>query len=324
MFGKPFVCALAYLVTTTALGCGTGDGVDDSASEGGNAGTSEGGNGGDESGGNAGQEQGGNAAGSSAGAGGTAKGGSGGTGGANVGGTTAGIGGTVAGMGGTAAGSGGTAGLNPYNLPTNRPLLIQPLGDSITEGKGTEQEASYRRPLWKKLKAAGYNVDFVGSRNVQLGNAPPFFKDYDPDHEGHYGWRLSEIIKPENIEAWLKLYTPDVALVHLGTNDQGGGSGAQILANTETLVKKLRADNPAIVILLAQLILPGSAGQSFNSMLPALAQKLTTTTSPILVVNQQQGFTSADTIDGLHPNPMGQEKMATKWFASLMTFLPKP
>ena len=328
MFGKPSVYAVAVLLCVkTTLGCGAGV-ADVPEAEGGSAGSAEGGAGEQAPGGANGQDQGGaDAGGNAAGmAGGNAgRGGAGGQGGvpAGMGGTSSGMGGTSSGMGGTSSGMGGTAAANPYNLPTNRPLLIQPLGDSITEGKGTDQEASYRRPLWKKLKAAGYNVDFVGSRKVQLGDAPPFFKDYDPDHEGHYGWRLSEIIRPENIEAWLKLYTPDVALVHLGTNDSDGGAPA-LLANTETLVKKLRADNPAVVILLAQLIQPGPVGQSFNSMLPGLAQRLTTPMSPILVVNQAQGFTTADTIDGIHPNPMGQEKMATKWFASLATFLPKP
>lgn len=228
-------------------------------------------------------------------------------------------------MGGAAGGVGGSAAVraNPYNLPSHRSLLIQPLGDSITEGKGTAEEASYRRPLWKKLKAAGYNVDFVGSRKVQLGDAPHFYKDYDPDHEGHYGWPLSQIIRAENLDIWLKAYTPDVALVHLGTNDSNGGT-ANLLANTETLVKKLRADNPAIVILLAKLIQPGPVQQAFNTMLPDLAKKLDSAASPILVVDQVSGFTKADTIDGIHPNPMGQEKMATKWFAALETFLPKP
>lgn len=313
MFGKPSVSAFAvfFALVHATSGCGAGDAEADD--DGGGAGGSQGGGGGQE-------DEGGSGGNNQPGAGGAAGGASGP---GAVGGAHGGQGGSAAGAGGNTPGAGGASGSNPYGLPTNRPILIQPLGDSITEGKGTDQEASYRRPLWKKLKDARYNVDFVGSRKLQLGDAPPFFKDYDPDHEGHYGWKLAEVIKPENLGQWLKLYTPDVALVHLGTNDSAAGA-ATLVTNTETLVKQLRADNPAIVIVLAQLIQPGPTQQGFNSMLPALAQKLTTPMSPILVVNQTLGFTNADTIDGIHPNPSGQEKMATKWFASLMTFLPTP
>ncbi|MDX2023866.1 MAG: SGNH/GDSL hydrolase family protein [Deltaproteobacteria bacterium] len=210
------------------------------------------------------------------------------------------------------------------HLPTGRAIRIQPLGDSITEGKASAQEATYRRPLWKKLIAANYNVDFVGTRNVQLGDAKPFYNDYDPDHEGHYGWKLSQVLP--QIDAWLASYAPDVSLVHLGTNDQSGASGAEILAMTETLIGKLRKKNPNIVIFVAQLIAPNASGRAFNASLPGLAARITSEASPVIVVDQTTGFDwhpGIDTIDGIHPNPAGQEKMAAKWYMGLVKVLPK-
>ena len=42
-------------------------------------------------------------------------------------------------------------------------LRVMPLGDSITNGTGSNDTAGYRGFLWTFLKNAGYNVDFVGS-----------------------------------------------------------------------------------------------------------------------------------------------------------------
>ena len=75
------------------------------------------------------------------------------------------------------------------------------LGDSITNGNASgvvpDNSAfyvSYRKPLWDRLKAAGYVVDddvFVGS--LITGDA---VADFDPDHDGQRGWRADEINLP--------------------------------------------------------------------------------------------------------------------------------
>ncbi len=78
-----------------------------------------------------------------------------------------------------------------------------PLGDSITVGghiDGTpplNERTGYRQKLWQLLQAAGYNVDFVGSQVA--GEAVP---NFDPDNEGHGGWRDDQIAA--NVYAWLQ------------------------------------------------------------------------------------------------------------------------
>ncbi len=77
------------------------------------------------------------------------------------------------------------------------PIKIMPLGDSITQGIASgvadeEFQVSFRKALYDKLKAAGYVVDdeiFVGT--LFSGESVP---DFDPDHEGHPGWRADEIV----------------------------------------------------------------------------------------------------------------------------------
>ena len=80
---------------------------------------------------------------------------------------------------------------------------IMPLGDSITNGNSSgvvpDNSAfyvSYRKPLWDRLKAAGYVVNddvFVGT--LISGDA---VADFDPDHDGHPGWRADEIVNGES------------------------------------------------------------------------------------------------------------------------------
>ena len=50
---------------------------------------------------------------------------------------------------------------------TNTPFCqvrILPLGNSLTDGDG--EHNSYRKPLWHMLDSAGFNADFIGSKNL--------------------------------------------------------------------------------------------------------------------------------------------------------------
>ena len=60
-----------------------------------------------------------------------------------------------------------------------------------------------------------------------------------------------------------------------------------------------------------------------NDAIDALAAQ-STTTSPIVIVDQNAGFSAAnDTYDGIHPNATGEEKLAKKWFSALQLFFLK-
>lgn len=218
------------------------------------------------------------------------------------------------------------------------PARILLLGDSITQAKMGHR--SYRYNLWVKLIDAGVNFDFVGSMNMNLG-ANPTWPDYkgrsfDPDHEGHWGWRADEILngvpdqRDERLSEWLKTYTPDIVLIHLGTNDvfysQSTSSTADELRH---IIKMLRDDNRAVVILLAKLIPVFNMGANLridelNSRIDAIADETSNPASPVVVVDQNSGFDAhADTYDQLHPNKRGEEKMAARWFDALRPFLDK-
>ncbi len=199
-----------------------------------------------------------------------------------------------------------------------RTIRIMPLGDSITQGN--TQTDSYRRPLWKLFQDARLDVDFVGSQRENNGGPPPN-SDFDRDHEGHWGWRADEILA--SIDGWARSAQPDVVLIHLGSNDVFADQGnAGTLQELGAIVERLRAANPAVRVLLAQIIPTSRPGRDpqivdLNSAIPALAARLSSAASPVVAVDHHTGFDPArETRDGTHPNAAGEAKMANRWFAA--------
>ncbi|BAZ23816.1 G-D-S-L family lipolytic protein [Kalymmatonema gypsitolerans NIES-4073] len=202
------------------------------------------------------------------------------------------------------------------------PTRIMPLGDSITQGEGNQN--SYRRLLWFYLRNAGYNVDFVGSLQLNCQGRTPL-ADFDLDHEGHCGWRADQIL--DRIDEWASNTQPDVALIHLGTNDLGQEQSAEsTIEDIRGIIQKLRNYNPYVKILLAQIIGCGYREriEQFNALIPNLASQTYTSQSPVIVVDQYNGFDATwgvDTFDGCHPNDTGEWKVASRWFDALKQVL---
>jgi hypothetical protein len=205
-------------------------------------------------------------------------------------------------------------------------MKIVPLGNSITQGNIAWPGAnSYRRNLWHKLIDAGYHVDFVGS--LDTDNKGRTFPDptFDHDHEGHWGWRADEILA--DLPVWLAGYTPDVALIHLGSNDAiQGNSVASTLQEIEDIIGILRNDNAGITIFLAQILPVEDAVwnanvNGINAGLATLASNLDQAQSRIILVDQNSGWNIANfTYDGVHPNLDGEERMAQRWFTAFDAF----
>jgi lysophospholipase L1-like esterase len=211
-------------------------------------------------------------------------------------------------------------------LSATTPIRIMPLGDSITAGPGC-----WRALLWNHLQTTGFtNIDFVGSVNDGGGCNPGFV--YDQDHEGHGGFSATGIADNNQLPVWLTAARPDIVVMHLGTNDMWGGfiPLATKLAAFTKLIGQMRANNPSMKILVAQII-PMSASacstcpadvMAFNNALPGWAAGLTTAQSPIIIVDQWTGFdATADTVDGVHPNAGGFQKMADRWYPPLAQVL---
>lgn len=62
--------------------------------------------------------------------------------------------------------------------------------------------------------------------------------------------------------------------------------------------------------------------QQLNAAIPAWAQGLNKTESPIWVVDQYTGFNAAsDLRDGVHPNDAGDVKMLNVWYPAIVRAL---
>ncbi|MFL1378125.1 MULTISPECIES: cellulose binding domain-containing protein [unclassified Nocardiopsis] len=197
-------------------------------------------------------------------------------------------------------------------------VRIMPLGDSITGSPGC-----WRALLWRDLVDAGHAVDFVGTLP---GDGCGFA--YDGDHEGHGGYLVTTVAAQGLLTGWLERSDPDTVLMHFGTNDVWSGvPTADILNAYDTLLAQMRAHDPGIRLLVAQIIpmdperscaTCGQGVRDLNAALPAWAAANGTAESPVTVVDQWTGFdTDTDTYDGVHPSASGDRRIADRWFAAL-------
>lgn len=217
---------------------------------------------------------------------------------------------------------------------------IVPLGDSITESSAGR--AGYRFFLWKRFDQAKVCVDFVGSRHGVAAGLP-LFDDFDQDHSGFSGYPAVWVEQLMRL-APTSVPVADIALVHLGTNDivrpllLGLPPDLQRAAKSlEHIVEQLRQRNPAVKIAIAK-ILPIEPNVSaaptaytyvpiWNEQYLPRLQQLSTAASPIVLVDMNTGVKpSVHLADEVHPNELGAQLMADRWFAALAAngWLPAP
>lgn len=210
-----------------------------------------------------------------------------------------------------------------------QPLRVACYGSADT--KGTDNLAQFNRvtygwryALWEKIDSAGYSVDFVGTQNTILGQdklidrelpvSPYTGHTFDPDHNAIWGGTTT--MMRDSIQQWLRCYTPDVALIHAGTDDKETDADVT-LENLRFIIRTLQHHNPEVTVLLAKTITPW---KPFNDKIEALALELNTPTGRVIFVDQQQNFINdpkqplTDTHNWVFPNEKGERKMAQKWF----------
>ena len=216
---------------------------------------------------------------------------------------------------------------------------VMVLGDSITQG-GNGQ-ASYRYDLWKRMIDHGDGFDFVGSHDIAF-NSPGSIDDYmgqsfDNVNEGHWNWTTTEILAGADannqnfpttgsgmLSGWLASYTPDTAMINLGTNDVSRNGyqydAATILTNLGTIIDAIQADNPQVRVILSYLPRRSNQSSAFdavrnevNTGLAQLAYDQTTSASQVSVVDLDRGYKSSPmTYDGTHPNDLGEAFFAKR------------
>jgi len=231
-----------------------------------------------------------------------------------------------------------------------------PLGDSLTEGgdpaRPTSSPQSYRGYLEAMLTAAGYRIDFVGSRQR------PAIAGIDPDHEGHGGFTIGPDASslcagcgPANLDAgiatWLRDAQPDVILLLIGVNDllpgTDGATGA--VRDTEpaaaadklrALVRRIRVLAPATTIVVAsyppvRFLTDASSpvAPAFAALNRAAADLAGDGDDRVVHAPMAEAFAGSweavDVLravgDDLHPSASGAKRIAEVWFRTLEPLL---
>jgi lysophospholipase L1-like esterase len=200
----------------------------------------------------------------------------------------------------------------PAVAESNGGTRVMPLGDSITDG--WQVPGGYRAGLWQRF-GSNYRVDFVGSQF----NGPVSLGDHD--HQGHPGWRIDQI--DANVVTWVRNAAPRTVLLHIGTNDVLQNYDlANAPARLSSLVDKITATAPNADVFVAAIVPLSNPGQeaaarAYNATIPTMVQSKASTGKRVHFVDMHTALTTADLIDGVHPNAGGYDKMAATWYTAL-------
>jgi len=206
-------------------------------------------------------------------------------------------------------------------------IKIMPFGDSITydntyadleNPRPTSMRSAYRNYLWYKLQDAGYDVDFVGSRQAGSSVTPSF----DVDNDGYPGLASYELA--DKAYSLISKSKPDIILLHAGSNDwDDSPSGIEDILDD---VDRYEYENDTSVTVVLALIINRKEYESwiryFNANVKKMAQQRIDNGDKIVIVDMENGAGlnySSDMRDPAHPTDTGYNKMATVWFNALKT-----
>ncbi len=205
-------------------------------------------------------------------------------------------------------------------------VTILPVGDSITEGYSGQ--CSYRRPLAEMLfQDYGCPVQFTGSRLTPRNNPSRCVATNTP-HEGRSFLTVNDLIDP--MATAMQAEHSDYLLVHLGSNDLFYGDSPEVIVDDlELLIDRAREINSEVGILLAGII-PWDPTRGFDNVsLDELQLSNDTAVAIRQLVNDRPGeqiyFVDANTgfdsitmtDDGVHPNDLGEEFVASRFLTVL-------
>ncbi|MBN1352363.1 T9SS type A sorting domain-containing protein [candidate division KSB1 bacterium] len=203
-------------------------------------------------------------------------------------------------------------------------IKIMPLGNSMTKGDedaGSNPVGGYRDDLYNLLTDESIDFDFVGSQSAgDFG---------DNNHEGHPGWTADSLINKLN--TWLSVYSPDIVLLMIGTNDVNSAQTPEgIAGEIEQLVDIIYNDNVSTKIVLASLVPRKDAFDSktddVNVLLLDMYYAKLSSDYKIYYAGINEMFkTRADwettlmnATDDIHPNNDGYTMIAKVFFNSIL------
>lgn len=213
--------------------------------------------------------------------------------------------------------------------PPLAPVKIMLIGGSATEG--LDSSTSYRRYLDGMLRRSGHLIDFVGSRKKHNNDGTELDSyEFDPDHEGHWGKDSAWIA--EKMPQLLEQNIPDVAVIHLGTEDilkidtAAEALTDRIVHNIYNVIKALRSKNDKVKIVIVETLpVTGKEATSalLNQKIYQLVRSSASTQQPVVVAEINRNFDSSQNRDKDEslPNADGAKKVAAILAKALQSVL---
>ena len=205
----------------------------------------------------------------------------------------------------------------PRSIANGIQLRIMPQGASATRGQTSTDEAGYRPHLRELLESNGNNVTYVGS--VSWGDMSNNLC------EGHPGYTISGI-DDVALKDGAYGYLPNLILLNAGTNDCNiaGNHPETAPARYATLLKNIRAHNPAAVVIASSLLpnLKGSVDECVRKLNVGIKQAVDNATADGMKAGWVDVYhavpkSQIQTSDGTHPTDEGYRLFAEAWFKGI-------
>ena len=165
------------------------------------------------------------------------------------------------------------------------------LGDSLTAGLGVEQAEAFPALIQEKIRANNLPFEVI---NAGISG------DTTAGGLARLDWVLQKKI--------------DVLVLALGANDGLRGLAlAQMKANLQAIIERVRAKNPAVKIVIAGMRMPPNLGgdysDGFREVYPALARENNAALVPFLLEGVG-GHDDLNQADQIHPTAAGHKVVA--------------
>lgn len=252
----------------------------------------------------------------------------------------AGAGGTQSGgtsakaTGGSSAATGGTTsagtGFMPCPATPGAVCNVMPVGDSITEGCCRNPMGGYRIELFRQANTNKKSLTFVGT--LTNGPATVDGKTFPQHHEGHGGWKISQIAGV--VDNAIKSSKPHIVILKIGTNDINGNDDIANAPNRlASLIDQITKDAPD-ALLVVSAIIPTTTDstntrvQAYNTAIKGKAAAAATAGKHVVFVDNYQVFAqdtsykTAYMADGLHPNDAGYALLGKSFYGVISALLP--
>lgn len=179
------------------------------------------------------------------------------------------------------------------------------LGDSITAGHGLDRAEAYPALLQKKFDEAGLTREVVNA-GVSGDTTAGGLRRLD--------WALGS-------------KGAGILIIALGGNDGLRGiPPAETEKNLVAIIRKARAKNPAIQVILAGMRMPDNMGPEYTTAFQGLFAKVATAEKTTLIPFLLEGVGGIDALnqdDRIHPTAEGQRKIAETVWAALQSPAPQ-